>query len=197
MDVLHGSGQQIVEGLIRKGDASRFGTEGPGDHLHLAQNHVRVVHEVLIHPDAVFVNAQVDPVRLPVDETVAFLQEQNIRGDVRARRTFEGIIGQADRAEQVGTLGNVLTDGGILLVHGALGGHEGNDAAGTHLVQRLGEEIVVDQEVVLVIPLVGHLELTEGDVAHSGVEEAVGQFRGFKTLDGDGGTLVELLRNAA
>ena len=50
---------------------------------------------------------------------------------------------------------------------------------------------------MLVVPLVRDLELPEGDVAQGGVEEAVGQLRILKALDGDGCLLVELPGNAA
>ena len=36
VDVLHGGGQKIVEGLVRIGNAGGLGAEGTGDHLHLA-----------------------------------------------------------------------------------------------------------------------------------------------------------------
>ena len=71
-------------------------------------------------------------------------------------------------------MGEVFPHSGIFLVHGALGGNEGHNAAGTNLVQGSGEEVVVDQEIVLVILFVGDFELTEGNITDSCIEEAVG-----------------------
>ena len=137
------------------------------------------------------------PVRLDIHHAIPLLEEDDIGGHFRAGGTLEGIVGQTDGTQKVSPLGNVFADGGILLVHSTLGGDEGDDTAGTNLVQCPGEEIVVDQEVVLVVLLVRHLELTEGDIADGGIKEAVRQFRLFKALHRNGGLLIQLLGNAA
>ena len=51
----------------------------------------------------------------------------------------------------------------------------------------------MNEEVVLVIALVGYLELPEGDIADCGVKEAVGQIRILKALHRDAVFLIELL----
>ena len=53
----------------------------------------------------------------------------------------------------------------------------------------------MDQEVVLVVLLVGDLELAERNIADGGVEKAVGKIRLFKALHRNGGLLIELLGN--
>ena len=71
--------------------------------------------------------------------------------------------------------------------------NEGNHAAGSHLIQGAGEEIVMDEKVVLVIALVRHLELPEGDIADCGVKEAVGKICILEALHRDAVFLIELL----
>ena len=51
----------------------------------------------------------------------------------------------------------------------------------------------MDEKVVLVIALVRHLELPEGDIADCGVKEAVGQICTLKALHCDAVFLIELL----
>ena len=61
----------------------------------------------------------------------------------------------------------------VFLVHRAFGGDKGHNAAGTHLVQRFGDEIVVYHQVLAVVPLVMYLIAAKGDVAHRQVKEIV------------------------
>ena len=93
-------------------------------------------------------------------------------------------------------MGNILAHGGAFLIHRALGGHESDDAARAHLVQRFGKEIVVDQEIVLVIAFIRQLEIAEGNIADCDIKKAVRQLRFLEALDSDGGFLIELLRDA-
>ena len=125
------------------------------------------------------------------------MQEQDIRSDLRAGGTLEGIVGQTNGSQKVSSLGDILADGGVLLVHCSLGGDESDDTAGTNLIQGAGKKVIVDQEIVFVIPLVGYLELAEGDIADGSIEEAVGQIGLFIALNGDAGFLVELLGDTA
>ena len=55
----------------------------------------------------------------------------------------------------------------------------------------------MDQEVVLVIAFVRHLELTEGDIAYSRVEKAVRKVGVFKALHCNAGVLIKLLGDPA
>ena len=103
-----------------------------------------MIDKILVHPEPVCVGIEVNPVRLLQRQGISLLKEQNVRGDVGASRVLEGVVGQTHSAQQLRTLGDIFAHNGALLVHRALGGHESDDAAGTHLVQRFGEEIVVD-----------------------------------------------------
>ena len=68
-------------------------------------------------------------------------------------------------------------------------------AAGAHLVQRPGKEVVVDQEIVLVIPLVRNLELTKWDVADGNIKETIRKIRCLKSLHRNAVLLIKLLSN--
>ena len=123
------------------------------------------------------------------------MQEQNIGRDLRAGSALEGVIGQADGTQQVGPLSDVFAHRRVFLVQGAFAGDKGHDTTGAYFVQGLAKEVVVDQEVMLVIAPVGHLEVAKGDVADGHIEEAVRQVGLFVALDGHRGGLVELLGN--
>ena len=131
------------------------------------------------------------PVRFHVQGTVALLQEEDVRGDLRVGVPGKGVVGQPDSPQQFGTPGQVAAHVGILFVHGSLGGDESDDASRPHLVDGLGEEVIVNVEAQLVVCLVRNLVVAEGNVAHGQVEEgpAVG---GFKARHGNMGLGVQV-----
>ena len=68
----------------------------------------------------------------------------------RGAFALEGVGGQADRAEEIGPLGQVLADGRVLLVEREMAGDQGQDAAGLQGVDRLGEEEIVQRQLLAV-----------------------------------------------
>ena len=82
-----------------------------------------------------------------------------------------------------------------MLIHRPLGGDERYKPARAHLIQCAGEKVIVDQETVLVIPLVVEGIAAERDVADGKVEKAVRQFGILKALHRDTVLLVKLLGN--
>ena len=199
LNVLDGVGKLL--GQLRTWDGVAGGVLFTSVHAvvkgHRAQQHIRVFKEVRIDRHAVFIRADVNPRGLNIYRLLALLQEEDVCGNVRAGVGLEGRVGQANRAEQLRTLGDIPADGRILLVHRALAGDEGHDAARTYLVQRLGKEVIVDSEVVLVVSGIGEGIRTEGDVAYGGVEEAVGEGGALKALHADLRFGVQLLRDAS
>ena len=135
------------------------------------------------------------PFRFDLDGSIPLLQEEDVAGDLRAGVCPESVVGQADRAKQLCPLGYVLSDLRGLLVHGALGGDEGDDAARPDLVKRFGKEVIVDQEIVAVELPVGELIAAEGHIAHSHIEE-VPPVCLFKAGDLDMGLRIEMLGDA-
>ena len=126
---------------------------------------------------------------------VALLQENDVAGHFRSGVPLEGVVRQANSPNEIGALGQIPADSGVFLVQSSLAGDESHDTTGPHLVQRLSKEIVVDEPVVLVIPLIQHLEIPKGDVAHDHIKKAVGHLYGFKSIYGNAGVLVKLPRN--
>ena len=161
----------------------------------LSQHHLRVVYEILVDGKTIFGLAQLHPIRLMVDGAVTFLQEYNIRNDFRSCICLERVVGQADSPQQVSTLCHVLAGGAVLTVHGVAAGDKRHDAARTHLVDGLGEKVVVDAESQLVICLVVDFILTERHIAHRQIVEitAVG---GLKTGNSNVSLRIQFFRNA-
>ena len=156
---------------------------------HVTQHHVRVLHKIVVHGDAGGI-VQIHPCRVGVDDVVPPLQKKNVGGDLGACAAGEGVLRQTDRAQQLRPLCQIPAHLRAGLVHGAFAGDERHKAARTHFVQRFGEEIVMDQKIVLVIPLVGNFVLSERHVANGGIEKTVGDGGTLKALNGDAGILV-------
>ena len=162
---------------------------------HSSQHHLRVLEEVAVQGYAVLGLAGLNPLRHLLRRAGPFLEKEDVRGDFRAGVGLEGVIGQADCAQQVGLLGQILAYLAVLLVHGALGSDKGHHAARAHLVQRLGDEVVVDEQVLTVIAPVMDLVLAKGHVAHGKVKEIVRVIGVLKAVHGDVRFLIELLGN--
>ncbi len=79
-----------------------------------------------------------------------------------------------------------------MLIHRPLGSDERYKPARAYLIQCAGKKVIVDQEMVLVIPLVVEGIAAERDVADSKVEKAVRQFGILKALHRDTVLLVKL-----
>ena len=135
------------------------------------------------------------PVRFNVDGSVTLLQEDDVADHIRTGVGLEGVVGQADRAQQLRPLRDVLTDFGRLFVHRIAGGHKGDHAAWTHLIQRFGEKVVMDGKTELVVSPVVDLVLSKGHVADGKVEE-IPPVGGFKACHGNVRLGVKLLGNA-
>ena len=113
---------------------------------------------------------------------VTLLQEQNVSNHARVGIALERIVRQTNCADQIGTVGKVLTDRGILLIHRTAGRYHRYHTARTHKVKALGDKIIVDEEIVAIIPLVRYFVIAERYVAHNTVKKAVRELHGFKAL---------------
>ena len=149
-----------------------------GDYLHPTANHIRVLHKVAVHGNAVGIFCKVQPRLVLLAQCVTLLQENYIRHNFSSA-ALERIVGQAHRTNQVAALGNVLADAVIFFVQCAAGGDDRHDAAGAQLVDALGKEIVVDGKMQPVILRVIDLEIAERDIANSAVKIVVGEKRIF------------------
>ena len=192
----NGGSKQGFQILAFAGNTGGVHAVGAGYLPHFAQNHVWVGYKVGVHFQPVLVGIQMYPIRFQVGHAASLLQEQNVGSDLCTRSGLERIIGQSDGTEKVRPLGNVLSYRGIFLVHGALAGNEGHHAAGAHLIQGTGKEIVVDQEIVPVVLLIRHFERPKGHVANGHIKETVRQIGFLKALYRNAVLLVQLLGNA-
>ena len=120
MNVLDGIPQEVPKLCIFISNTGGLHAVRPADHLHVAQHHFRVVHKIGVHPDAIGVGGQMHPIGLNIHQSVTLLEEDNVRCDLCAGSGLEGIIRQPDSAEQVGSLGNILSDIGIFLIQRTL-----------------------------------------------------------------------------
>ena len=160
------------------------------------QHHLRVVDEIPVDGKAVRILSKVYPIRFDLNGSVPLLKKDNIRNDLRTGVGLEGVVGQADRAEEVRALGDILPCGAVLGVHGVAGGDEGHHAARTHLIQRFCEKVVVDGEAEPVVSPVIDLILSKGYVAHGEVKEVL-SVGGFKARHGNIRLWIELLCDAS
>ena len=108
-------------------------------------------------------------------------QEQDVGDDGRAF-ALEGIGRKANRPDKIGLGAQVLADGGILLVEGAVRRDHGQHAAGLQGVDGLGQEEVMQRQL---LPVIVELEVGEGHVAYHRVDAVLGQLGVAEILDAD------------
>ena len=106
----------------------------------------------------------------------------------------EGIGGQADRPEEVGLLGERLPHSSVLLVEREMARDQGQDPAGLQGVEGLGEEEVMQGELLAVIV---EANVGEGDVADDRIDPVRGQAGPLEVLDADVGLRVQGSGDAA
>ena len=182
--VCKGNILQRLHGIIHA-VRSAFGTVSAHDHF-------RVVQEIAVDGVPIFRLPQMHPVRFYIYCPVTFLQEQNIRHYFRTCIGLKGGVGQTNSAQQVSPLGEVLADAGVLGIHGIAAGHESYYTTGAYLVQRFGEEIIVDVEAQLVIGRIIYFVLAERHITYRKVEK-VSAVCGFKTCNSYIGLGIKLL----
>ena len=110
-----------------------------------------------------------------------FTQEHDV-GDHRSPFFLESIRGQPNRADEVGLGTEILADRGIHSVQGKMRCDHCQDAARLQRVNGLGEEIIVQRQLLTVIV---ELQVRERHVADSGVDAPFGQLRVAEILDTD------------
>ena len=163
----------------------------------LAQHHFRMLRKILVDGVAFQCFAKVYPVCPLYRCTVTLLQKQNVSNHARVGIALKRIVRQTNCADQIGTVGKVLTDRGILLIHRTAGRYHRYHTARTHKVKTFRNKIIVDEKIVAVIPLVRYFVIAERYVTHNTVKETVRELHGFKALHCNLVFLVQLLCNAA
>ena len=170
---------------------------------HLPEHHVQVTREILIdeYRSVRRLDGSQVPPRLPPRSHAPpmFLQEENVGGDFGAGVRFECGVGKAFRADQARAFGQIPSDGRILLVHCVAAGNECHDAALAHLVERFGEEVVVNRVGKGRIGAVSGIEdrvVSKWNIAHDSIKVIVRQDCLFKSLGENGRVRVEPLGDA-
>lgn len=108
----------------------------------------------------------------------------------------KSVVRQADSAQKLRPLRDILSDSGVLFIHRAGRGYERDHAARSDFIERLCEKVIVDKEVVFIVSLIHELVITKRHVAYCKVKKAVGQVCLFKTFYCNVVLLIKLLRDA-
>ena len=171
---------------------------GAGHDLELAEHGLPVLRDPAVHPHAVRMLHRTDPWEagglLIGDPLVPLPQHDDVARHGRPRRRPERAVGQPRRADQLGPGRQLAPRGARLLIERSRGGDERDEAAGAHVVERLGEEVIVDEHPLAGMAAVVDRELAEGDVGDGDVERVVGQRRRLVALALDGHAGVRVLR---
>ena len=126
------------------------------------------------------------------------LEYQNIRHHFGARVALKCRVRQAYSAQKVGFLHHVLAHAAALGVHGVVAGDEHQQAAGPHLVNGLGKEIVMDGARHRPgIGVIHNGEVAKGHVANGHVYDVVADLRVFKPFHAHIRVGVQLFRDPA
>ncbi len=97
---------------------------------------------------------------------MALAKEDDVGNDGRPL-ILEGVVGQADRAEEVGPRRKIFACGSVRLVEREAAGNERQHAAGGERVNRPGKEIVVQGEALRPVVIT---DVRERDVANDGFD---------------------------
>ena len=116
-----------------------------------AHNHVRALGEPGVHLRLAIEREgnEIQPVARMIlgRARMALAEEDDVGNDGRAL-ILEGLVGQADRAEEVGLRRQIFAGAPVQLVEREPAGDERQHAAGRKRVNRLGEEIIVQGKPV-------------------------------------------------
>ncbi len=109
-------------------------------------------------------------------------EHDDVRCHLGAGVLFEGGVGQANGPKELRIRGQILPECGVHLVHRSARRNEHHQAPGPDLVQRFGEEVVVNREPVGVEAWVVDGIIAEGHVGDRHVVESVGKLGAFEPL---------------
>ena len=105
-----------------------------------------------------------------------FAQDHDVGGDLGVGVFLEGVVRQPDGTDQIRLMRDIFPQRAVELVQRALRRDEQNQSAGPDLVERLGEEIIVDDEVPVFELRVERLVIAERNVGNGHVVKSVRQF---------------------
>ena len=163
----------------------------------LTQHHFRMLRKILVDGVSLRRCAKVYPLCPLHCRPVTLLQKQDVRYYACIGIALECIVRQANCTDQISTVGKILSDRGILFVHRAAGSDYRHHAARTNKVKTLCNKVIMDEEVVAVIPLIRHFVIAERHITHHTIKETVRELHCFKALHCNSVLLIKLLCNAS
>ena len=163
----------------------------------LTQHHFRMLRKILVDGVSLRRCAKVYPLCPLHCRPVTLLQEQNVSYNTCVRIALERIVWQANCTDQIGTVGKILSDRGILFIHRTAGSDYRHYAARTNKVKTFCNKVIMDEEVVAVIPLIRHFVIAERHITHHTIKETVRELHCFKALHCNFVLLIKLLCNAS
>ena len=176
---------QLLGHVLRAAN-DHAGTErrGAAAEVQGADDVLRVVQVVAVDLDRLagrrLVVARLHPGRITRggDEALrALAQHHNVGHHFRAGVLLECAGRQADGRDQLGLLGKLAANCGVLLVHRARGRDADHDPARANLIHGLQEEVVMEHRVQLVVAAIGNRRVLERPVPDDQIVEAVGRLR--------------------
>ena len=200
VDILDGPGKLLRQ--IRAGDRDAGHVARAAVHavVHVrrqsAQHHPGLIDKVLVDRQTALCTPHLYPVRLRRCPPLTLLEDYDVRRHVRPGICPERIVGQPYGPQQLTPLGDIPAHSAVLLVQRVVAGDKGNYPARAHLVDGLGEEIIVDREFEFIILGICHVVLAEGDVAHGNVKKVIRPVGVLKPLYLDTGFGVEHFSDA-
>ena len=195
LDVLYRLGKLVCKAGALKGRNGQVMTVLGAFQFQISQHHLRVVYEILVDGKAIFGLAQLHPCRFDVRRAVTLLQENNVADNIRTSVGTESVVGQTNGPQQIGSFCHVLAGRRIFTIQRVTTGNKRHHAARTHLVDGLGEKVVVDRKSQLVICLIVDLVLTERHIAHRQIVE-ITAVSGLKTGNGNVCLRIQFFCNA-
>ena len=153
-----------------------------------------MLHKIAVQGNTVLSLVQIHPLRFHSNHALSLLQEQNVRYYTSSRVGEKCIVWEANSSQQLSPLGKVFPHLGALAVHGVPAGDKGHHAAGTHLIQGFGKEIIVDAEAQRIVAFIVHQIVPEGHVANGKIIK-ISAVCGFKARHGNVRIGIELFCN--
>ena len=193
LDLLHGIANLIAQGTpVRKRIIGQFiGRIQTTGQLRFTQHHFRMRSEILIDISTIPTGiGYAFPVGIfkgftcILRSVCSLFQDQDIRHNLGTGIAGKGRVRQTNGTQQVSSLHDVLPDRIIFAIHGIAGCNKHHNTAGSHLVQCLGKEVIMDRAGdCLGIVLVGHAVLTERNVTDCHIHVSVRDIGFLKALD--------------
>ena len=151
-----------------------------------AKNHFRVVNKVVVDGKTVCIFTELRPLRLCDAQWDCSRFCRNRMSDTTSvpALALNALFGKRIAPSSSARSAIYFLARSILAVHRVARGHKRDHAARTHLIERLGEKVIMDGKTELVVSSVVYLILSERHVADGKIIE-ISPVRRFKSGNGD------------